>query len=103
MAAATIVGFYPLALLALAGAFTRRARMAPRFVWLVPVLLWGIVFVGGFLRYRTPVDAFLVLLGAAALAAAADRVRSRGRSAGSNSSTGLAEPVERHRLHDPPA
>ena len=94
-ATAAILGFYPLALLALAGAFTRRARAAPRFLWAIPVLLWAVVFVGGFLRYRTPVDAFLVLLAAAALAAGLDRLDARRVVRGASARLCLAEAVQR--------
>ena len=64
-----IYGFYPLALLALAGLFTRAARSAPGFVWLVPLLLATTVFVTSFIRFRSPLDPFLVMLAALALGA----------------------------------
>ena len=50
------------------------ARRAPAFVWAVPLLLYAsIVFVNSSARYRVPVDPFLLLLAAPALAAAAGR------------------------------
>jgi 4-amino-4-deoxy-L-arabinose transferase-like glycosyltransferase len=72
-----IVCFWIVAGLALAGVATRRARRAPPFVWAVPVLMFlSVVFlVVETPRYRTPIDPFLVLLAAAALAAAWQRVR----------------------------
>lgn len=63
-----IYGFYPLALLALAGALTRRARRAPRWLWLFPLLLAATVLVTGFVRFRAPIDPFLAMLAALALA-----------------------------------
>jgi 4-amino-4-deoxy-L-arabinose transferase-like glycosyltransferase len=54
--------------LALAGAFTRAARAAPRWVWAIPVLVLAsvVVFVGE-TRLRAPIDPFVVLLAALAL------------------------------------
>jgi 4-amino-4-deoxy-L-arabinose transferase-like glycosyltransferase len=70
-------GFYGLAVVAILGAFTVPARRAPAWVWAVPVLLVaGVVFLaGGYARYRLPVEPFVVLLAALALAAAWDRLR----------------------------
>ncbi len=63
-------GFYVLALLALAGAFTRAARAAPVWLWLGPVLLFAsVIFAGSAIRYRAPVEPFLALLAAFALTA----------------------------------
>ncbi len=62
--------FYVLALLALAGGFTRAARRAPAWLWLAPVLLFAsVIFAGSALRYRAPVEPFLALLAALALTA----------------------------------
>jgi 4-amino-4-deoxy-L-arabinose transferase-like glycosyltransferase len=74
-----ILGFYPLALLALGGVATRRARGAPKWLWVVPVCLLPTVFITGFIRFRSPVDPFLVLLAALAVAAGQDRWRRRGQ------------------------
>jgi Dolichyl-phosphate-mannose-protein mannosyltransferase len=61
--------FWLLGLFAVAGAATAAARAAPRWVWLIPVLLWlSVAIVIGSTRYRTPVDPFLILLAACALA-----------------------------------
>jgi 4-amino-4-deoxy-L-arabinose transferase-like glycosyltransferase len=78
-----IVCFWIVAGLALAGVATRRARRAPLFVWAVPVLMFlSVVFlVVETPRYRTPIDPFLVLLAAAALAAGWQRVRATRLSA----------------------
>ena len=72
-----ILCFWIVAGLALAGALTSRARRAPPYVWLVPALMFlSVVFlVVETPRYRTPIDPFLVLLAAAALAAGWERMR----------------------------
>jgi 4-amino-4-deoxy-L-arabinose transferase-like glycosyltransferase len=63
-----IYGFYPLGVLALAGLLTRRARRAPKWLWLVPLCLLTTVFITGFIRFRAPIDPFLVMLAALAVA-----------------------------------
>jgi hypothetical protein len=72
-----VLCFWVVAGLALAGALTSRARRAPPYVWLVPALMFlSVVFlVVETPRYRTPIDPFLVLLAAAALASGWERVR----------------------------
>jgi 4-amino-4-deoxy-L-arabinose transferase-like glycosyltransferase len=74
-AIAGVICFWVFALLAIAGAFTRRARAAPRWVWAFPVLMYlGVVFlVVETPRYRTAIDPFIVLLAAVALTVAARR------------------------------
>ncbi len=64
-----VVCFWCFALLALAGAFTRRARAAPPWLWAVPLLMYlSVVFlVVETPRYRTAIDPFIVLLAALAL------------------------------------
>jgi 4-amino-4-deoxy-L-arabinose transferase-like glycosyltransferase len=63
-----IFGFYPLGVLALAGLATRQARRAPLWLWLVPVVLGSTIFVSGFIRFRSSLDPFLVMLAALAVA-----------------------------------
>jgi 4-amino-4-deoxy-L-arabinose transferase-like glycosyltransferase len=65
-----VIGFWLLALVALAGAFTPMARRAPGWLWVVPVLLaLTVVFVNGATpRFRDPIDVFLILLATCALA-----------------------------------
>ena len=59
--------FLVVLLLAVAGAFTRVARAAPLWVWLIPCLmLLSAVFVVGETRFRAPADPFVVLLAALA-------------------------------------
>jgi hypothetical protein len=74
---AGIVLFWVVALLAVAGAFTVRARRTPLFVWAVPALMYlSVVFlVVETPRYRSPIDPFVILL--AALAVTARRPASR--------------------------
>ena len=75
-----VVGFWLLALLAFAGAFTTAARRAPRWLWAAPLLLYlSVVFVNGETpRFRAPIDPFLIMLAACALAAAQTAVRQSG-------------------------
>jgi 4-amino-4-deoxy-L-arabinose transferase-like glycosyltransferase len=77
----SVAAFAAMAALALAGAFTARARRAPRFVWLIPVLMWlGTVLLAvNFSRFRAPLEPFFVLLGALAATAAGERLARRGR------------------------
>ncbi|HTP18915.1 MAG TPA: glycosyltransferase family 39 protein [Solirubrobacteraceae bacterium] len=72
-----VLGFWVLSLLALAGAFTRLARRAPRWVWVVPLLLaLSVVLVNAETpRFREPIDPFLILLAAAGLATLVGRLR----------------------------
>jgi 4-amino-4-deoxy-L-arabinose transferase-like glycosyltransferase len=79
-ATAGVFCFWVFGALALAGCATRRARLAPAFVWAVPVLmLLSVVFlVVETPRYRTPIDPFVILLAALALAAARDPHPSKG-------------------------
>jgi 4-amino-4-deoxy-L-arabinose transferase-like glycosyltransferase len=67
-----VISFWILCLLALAGTVTSRGRAAPKWVWLVPLLLGlSVVLVNVETpRFRAPVDPFLILLAAAGLATA---------------------------------
>jgi hypothetical protein len=65
--------------LALAGLLTRRARRAPKWLWLVPLCLCTSVFITGFIRFRSPIDPFLVLLAACSAAAVQERLAGRRR------------------------
>jgi 4-amino-4-deoxy-L-arabinose transferase-like glycosyltransferase len=66
--------FLPFLVLAVAGAFTREARRAPRWLWLMPLLmLLSVVFVVGEMRFRAPIDPFVLLLAALAIARLAPR------------------------------
>jgi 4-amino-4-deoxy-L-arabinose transferase-like glycosyltransferase len=68
-----IYGFYPLGILALAGIGTGRARQAPPWMWLLAMCLATTVFVTGFVRFRSPIDPFLVMLAALPMAQALER------------------------------
>ena len=77
--AAGFVAFYVVVALALAGALMPTARRAPRWLWLTPILFSSVVLIAGFVRYRAPIDLFIVLLGSLAVARLAGRLRPRGR------------------------
>jgi hypothetical protein len=66
-----VICFWILCLMAVAGVFTRTVRAAPAWLWAVPILLWLSVAVvnAETPRFREPVDPFLILLAACALAA----------------------------------
>jgi 4-amino-4-deoxy-L-arabinose transferase-like glycosyltransferase len=74
-----VISFWTLSLLALAGVFTRPARTAPGWLWVVPVLLWlSVALINAETpRFREPVDPFLILLGACAIATAARAIGRR--------------------------
>jgi len=65
-----VVCFWALCALAIGGALTPLARRAPWWPWLAPVLLWvsAALINGETPRFREPIDPFLILLGACALA-----------------------------------
>ena len=71
-----VVSFWVLCAAAIAGWFTAVRREAPRWLWAIPVLFWlSITFVNVETpRFREPIDPFLVLLAACAVATAAGRV-----------------------------
>ena len=72
------IGVVVMLLLAAAGAVSRRARVAPLFVWLVPLLLFiPVVLFLATPRYRLPLDPFLVMLAALTLVQAASYLRGR--------------------------
>jgi hypothetical protein len=75
LASVSFAGFAVLAVLALAGTAAARARRAPAWLWLVPVLMWlgTVPFAVNFSRFRAPIDPFLVLLAALALTALGER------------------------------
>ena len=67
-----VITFWILCLIAAAGMFTTAARSTPLWVWAVPVLLWlSVALVNAETpRFREPVDPFLILSAACAIAAA---------------------------------
>ncbi len=76
--ALVLINSTPLLLvLAAGGALTRAARQAPKWLWLVPVCLWASVFVTSFIRFRAPIDPFLVMLAALALVDAFEQLTGR--------------------------
>jgi 4-amino-4-deoxy-L-arabinose transferase-like glycosyltransferase len=74
-----VIGFWVVALLALAGAFSPLARRVPMWVWTVPVLMaLSVVFVNGETpRFRAPIDPFVILLAACGLASVVEAVAAR--------------------------
>jgi 4-amino-4-deoxy-L-arabinose transferase-like glycosyltransferase len=72
-----VICFWIYAVLAMIGAFTRKARAAPLWFWAVPLLMYlSVVFlVVETPRYRTAIDPFIVLLAALALTRATERAR----------------------------
>jgi 4-amino-4-deoxy-L-arabinose transferase-like glycosyltransferase len=76
---AGVLTFWLVALLAIAGMLTRRARRIPLHVAIVPVLLYLSVVFTAFEtpRYRTGIDPFIVMLAALALVGAWDAVTAR--------------------------
>ena len=76
-----VVSFWLVLLLAIGGAFTRAARAAPRWLWAVPALFYlSVVFVNSETpRFRAPIDPFLIMLAACALATAWERLAPRAR------------------------
>jgi 4-amino-4-deoxy-L-arabinose transferase-like glycosyltransferase len=77
-----VIGFWLVCVLALAGAFSKPVRSAPKWVWAVPLLLaLSVVLVNVETpRFRAPIDPFLILLAAGGLASATARVRARLRN-----------------------
>jgi 4-amino-4-deoxy-L-arabinose transferase-like glycosyltransferase len=72
------ISYWAVALLALCGAFTRKVRDAPLAVWLIPVLFVLVTIPTlGTARYRAPIEPFLVLLAAAAIAHGLERRKAR--------------------------
>jgi 4-amino-4-deoxy-L-arabinose transferase-like glycosyltransferase len=79
-----VIGFWVICTLALLGAFTRLARRAPGWMWAVPLLfaLSAVLVNVETPRFRAPVDPFLILLAACAIATAGARVLGRSAVAG---------------------
>ena len=79
-----VVSFWILCVLALAGLFTAARRTAPRWLWWIPGLLWLSVAAVNVEtpRFREPVDPFLILLAACAVATLARAATARLPGAG---------------------
>lgn len=73
------LSFWVVAIVAAFGAFTSYARKAPRWLWLVPLLLMlSVIFVRMETpRFREPLDPFFVMLASCALATVATRAAQR--------------------------
>jgi 4-amino-4-deoxy-L-arabinose transferase-like glycosyltransferase len=74
-----VVGFWLVLLLAVAGAFSSRARRAPAWLWAIPLLLYlSVVFVNAETpRFRAPIDPFLIMLAACSVTTAVARTRAQ--------------------------
>ncbi len=71
-----VIAFWILCVLAIAGTFTAPVRSAPRWLWVMPLLLaLTVIFVNVETpRFREPIDPFLILPAACALSALAARL-----------------------------
>jgi hypothetical protein len=76
VAAIGVASFWLLAAVALVGAFTTAARGAPRWLWVVPVLLWLTVAAvnAETPRFREPIDPFLIIVAGCAVSEAIARL-----------------------------
>jgi hypothetical protein len=60
-----VYAFYALGILAAAAVLAGGLRTAPALVWLMPLLMAiSLIFVLAYMRYRLPIDAFLILFAA---------------------------------------
>jgi 4-amino-4-deoxy-L-arabinose transferase-like glycosyltransferase len=82
MARLELLAFWPVLLLALAGLALGGARALPRWLWLVPALLLLPILTTGYMRFRAPIDPYLVVLAAIAVVALWERRTASGRGAG---------------------
>jgi 4-amino-4-deoxy-L-arabinose transferase-like glycosyltransferase len=98
-----VISFYVLAILALIGIATRRARQTPVWVWAAGILMWlsAVAINMETPRFREPVEPYLILLAACAIMSiatfAVTRLRRRAPVAGDGGavvSRGAREPVE---------
>lgn len=78
-----VISFWVLLALAAAGTITRAARSVPRWFWAIPVLLALTVELVNVEtpRFRAPVDPFLIVLAACAIATARSSAAQRRRRA----------------------
>jgi 4-amino-4-deoxy-L-arabinose transferase-like glycosyltransferase len=75
---AVVVSFWLVALLAVAGLVLGSLRGVPAWLWITPLLLFvGVIWISSDVRYRLPIEPFLVWSAAVALVAAFERVRGR--------------------------
>ena len=75
------LGWGILALLALAGMALGALRAWPWWLWLLPPLLWlSVAWISGDIRYRLPIEPFVIWAGAYGLVALAERVRGTRRA-----------------------
>jgi len=74
-----VFSFWAMCALAIAGLFAPAVRRGPKWIWAIPLLLGlSVVLVNVETpRFREPIDPFLVILGACAIAALVQRLRGR--------------------------
>jgi 4-amino-4-deoxy-L-arabinose transferase-like glycosyltransferase len=79
-AKSAVVAFWIVAALALAGLLLGAFRGAPAWMWLTPLLLYaGIIWIAGDLRYRLPIEPFVIWPAAYAIGAVWEKRRSAAR------------------------
>lgn len=89
-----------LEVLALGGLLTRGFRRAPLWFWLVPLSLLTTLFVSGFIRFRAPIDPFLVMLSALLLVDVRDQFARRPPTVDQRGATGKAPAEAQPRTTD---
>lgn len=77
-----VLSFYLALLLAVVALFGRRVREAPPWMWaIIPLALIGVLFIAGNMRYRQPIEPFIVFLAALGIERIVMGVRSRRKAA----------------------
>jgi 4-amino-4-deoxy-L-arabinose transferase-like glycosyltransferase len=78
---AAVASFWAVALLALAGILSGAFRRLPKWLWITPLLLYvSVIWISSDIRYRVPIEPFLVWAAAVALVAGWERIRGRRRA-----------------------
>lgn len=72
-----LISFWALIPLVLLGVAQSATRALPRWLWLIPLALLLPVFITGYLRFRAPIDPFIVVIAASGALATWDRLCAR--------------------------